>query len=268
VPRIPVSLLRISLRFSLIWISLLALPRPGSAQEQPANPPSATPQSTEPQVKVNVLNVCSPSAEEQKEIAAALARVPKQPLFGADFEVTRGRSTLTDMPSFLKPGEGGHVAGEPSVASYVRIRREFSVQALFSSVQYSFSNDGLNMVETLVLHVRDPKDLIQVSMEDSASSVASSEAMLTSNTPASRVRLERFGKSSVALARCSAAEGGPAPDQSAYEPLFRGASDVLANYRRLLAVGIVVPEELAKISGDKPKSATKPKTSKPAATKN
>ena len=37
-----------------------------------------------------MLNVCSPSADEQKEIAAALARVPKQPLFGADFEVTRG----------------------------------------------------------------------------------------------------------------------------------------------------------------------------------
>ena len=86
------------------------------------------------------------------------------------------------------------------MASYVRIRREFSVQALFSSVQYSFSNDGQNMVETLVLHVRDPKDLIQVSLEDSASSVTSSEAMLGSNTPASRVRLERFGKSSVALA--------------------------------------------------------------------
>lgn len=219
-----------------------------------------------------MLNVCSPSAEEQKEIASALARVPKQPLFDADFEVSRGRSTLSDMPSFLKPGEGGHVAGEPSVASYVRIRREFSVQALFSSVQYSFSNDGQNMVETLVLHVRDPKDLIQVSMEDSASSVTSSQAMLDSNTPASRVRLERFGKSSVALARCLATEGGPAPDQSAYEPLFRGASEVLAKYRGLMGVNIIVPEELAKISGEskpesKPKTAAKPKETKPARAK-
>jgi len=212
-----------------------------------------------------MLNVCSPSADEQKEIASALARVPKQPLFGSDFEVTRGKSTLTDMPSFLKPGVGGHVAGEPSIASYVRIRREFSVQALFSSVQYSFSNDGANMVETLVLHVRDPKDLIQVSMEDSASSVANADAMLTTNTPASRVRLERFGKPSVALARCSAAEGGPAPDQSAYEPLFRGASDVLANYRRLLGVDIIVPEELSKINGESKTTPSKPAaSSKPA----
>lgn len=263
--RIPVSVLR---------ISLLAIAAAGQvAAQQPPSQAAATPQSTEPQVKVNMLNVCTPSAEEQKEIAAALARIPKQPLFGADFEVTRGRSTLTDMPAMLQVGQAGHVAGEPSVASYVRIRREFSVQALFSSIQYSFSNDGLTMVETLVLHVRDPKDLIEVSLEDSASSVTSSEAMLGANNPASRVRLERFGKPSIALARCLAAEGGPAPDQSAYEPLFHGASDVLANYRRLMGVSVIVPEELAKISGDsKPKSAT-PKTSpksngtKPAAAK-
>jgi len=241
----------------------LAIALQVGAQEQPANPPS-----TQPQVKVNMLNVCTPSAEEQKEIAAALARIPKQPLFGSDFEVSRGRSTLEDMPTFLQPGQGGHVAGEPPVASYVRIRREFSVQALFASVQYSFSNDGQTMIETLVLHVREPKDLIQVSLEDSASSVASAEAMLSVNTPASRVRLERFGKSSVALARCSPAQDRPVPDQSAYEPLFRGASDVLANYRRLLGVGVIVPEELAKISGtSKPKAAPKAKTAKPAAGK-
>jgi hypothetical protein len=237
---------------------LLALPL--AAQEQaPAAPPA-----TQPQVKVNMLNVCTPSADEQKEIAAALARIPKQPLFGSDFEVSRGRSTLEDMPGILQPGQEGHVAGEPSVARYVRIRREFSVQALFASVQYSFSNDGQNMIETLVLHVRDPKDLIQVSIEDSASSVTSAEAMLRANNPASRVRLERFGKSSVALARCTATEGGPPPDQSAYEPLFRSASDVLANYRGLLGVRTMVPQELARISGvSQQKTPPKPKTTKP-----
>jgi hypothetical protein len=215
-----------------------------------------------------MLNVCAPSADEQKEISAALARVPKQPLFSADFEVSRGRSTLTDMPNFLQPGESAHVAGEPSVASYVRIRREFSVQALFSSVQYSFSNDGQNMVETLVLHVRDPKELIEVSLEDSASSVTSVEAMLEANNPAHRIRLERFGKSSVVLARCLASEGGPQPDQSAYEPLFRSASDVLANYRDLLGVKAIVPEELSKISGaSKPKATSKAKPADPAAEK-
>jgi len=226
---------------------------------------AAEPAQTQPQVKVNVLNVCTPSAEEQKEIASALARVPKQPLFSADFEVSRGRSTLTEAPNFLQPGQRAQMSDDPSVASYVRIRREFSVQALFSSVQYSFSNDGQNMVETLVLHVRDPKDLIQVSLEDSASSISSAETMLAANTPATRVRLERFGKSSIALARCTGSDNGPAPNQSAYEPLFRGASDVLANYRTLLGVRRTVPEELAKVNGvTAPKAVPKAKSGKSA----
>jgi hypothetical protein len=228
-----------------------------------AQQPDTTQPDSQPQVKVNMLNVCTPSAEEQKEIASALAKIPKQPLFDADFEVSRGRSTLSEMPAMLEAGQPGHVAGEPSVASYVRIRREFSVQAMFSSVQYSFSNDGVNMIETLVLRVRDPKDLMQVSLEDSASAVTSSTAMLSANTPAMRVRLERFGKSSVALARCQETAAGPAPNQSAYEPLFRGASDVLTNYRGLLGVKRVVPEELAKIADEKPAAPGKSKLMKP-----
>ena len=253
-PRIPLSTV------SIILFGL-ACAGPVTAQQQPAEAPS----SQEPQVKVNMLNVCTPSAEEQKEIAAALARVPRQPLFGTDFEVSRGRSTLTEMPAVLQMKAPNHIAGEPSVASYVRIRREFSVQATFSSVQYSFSNDGQMMVETMVLHVRDPKDLIQVSLEDSASAVASPDAMLNSNTPVSRVRLERFGKSSVALARCLASEAGPAPDQTAYEPLFQSASEVLSNYRGLLKVKNIVPEELAKISGAaKSKSEAPAKPPRPA----
>jgi hypothetical protein len=222
---------------------------------------AAEPSSAQPQVKVNLLNVCTPSAEEQKEIAAALARIPKQPLFAPDFEISHGLSTLTDAPNFLQPGQSTQMSDEPSVARYVRIRREFAVQALFASVQYSFSNDGHNMVETLVLHVRDPKDLIQVSMEDSASAISSAETMVAANTPAGRIRLERFGKSSIALARCSGSENGPPPDQSAYEPLFRSASEVLANYRSLLSVRRTVPAELAQIPG--PKAAAKPKSAKP-----
>jgi hypothetical protein len=231
------------------------------AVSQQAPEASAAP----PQVKVNMLNVCTPSAEEQKEIAAALARIPKQPLFGTDFEVSHGRSTLTDAPNFLQPGPGTHITGEISVARYVRIRREFAVQALFSSVQYSFSDDGQTMVETLVLHVRDPKDLIQVSMEDSASAIGSVDNMVAANTPASRIRLERFGKSSVALARCAGSENAPPPDQSAYEPLFGGASEVLANYRGLLDARRMVPAELAQIPTSEQKAIAKPKSPKPAA---
>ncbi|HKN15490.1 MAG TPA: hypothetical protein VJX47_01005 [Candidatus Sulfotelmatobacter sp.] len=235
--------------------ALFALP--AFAQQSSESP------STQPQVKVNVLNVCTPSAEEQKEISAALARIPKQPSFSPDFEISHGVSTLTEAPNFLQPGQSTQISGEPSVAHYVRIRREFAAQAWFSSVQYSFSNDGQNMVETLVLHVRDPKDLIQVSMEDSASAISSVATMVAANTPASRIRLERFGKSSVALARCAGAENGPAPDQSAYEPLFRDASEVLADYRRQLGVRRRVPAELAQIPSAAAKTATKSKSGKP-----
>ncbi len=249
--------LRNSISVVVVAVAASVFAPRSEAQQPPANSPS-----TQPQVKVNVLNVCTPSAAEQKEIASALARAPKQPLFSADFEVSRGRSTLSDMASFLKPGESVAESDQSSVASYVRIRHEFSVQALFSSVQYSFSDDGHTMVETLVLHVRDPKDLMSLSLEDSASAVSSVEAMLTSNTPVNRVRLERFGKSSVALARCAAPENGPPPDQSAYEPLFRSASEVLANYRNLLGVKKIVPAELAKIAPAAKASASR---TKPAA---
>lgn len=241
----------------ILTLTGFLLTLPAVSQQAPENP------STQPQVKVNMLNVCTPSAEEQKEIAAALTRVPKQPLFAADFEISHGLSTLTDAPNFLQPGHSVQMSDEQSVARYVRIRREFAVQALFASVQYSFSNDGQNMVETLVLHVRDPKDLIQVSMEDSASAISSPENMVAANTPASRIRLERFGKSSIALARCAGTENGPPPDQSAYEPLFRSASEVLANYRSLLGVRHTVPGELAQIPA--PKAAAKPKSAKPSA---
>jgi hypothetical protein len=69
--------------------------------------------------------------------------------------------------------------------------------------------------------------------------------MLSASTPVSRVRLERFGKSSVALARCSGAEGNPATDQSAYEPIFRTASSIMERYRDALGARKMVPQELA-----------------------
>jgi hypothetical protein len=243
-------------RLILIHFLLLAI-LPALAQQ------AADSSGNQPQVKVNVLNVCTPAADEQKEIAAALARIPNQPLFGSDFEISHGVATLTDAPNFLQPGQNSRISGEPSVARYVRIRREFSVQASFSSVQYSFSDDGQTMVETLVLHLRDPKDLIQVSMEDSASALGSVASMVAANTPATRVRLERFGKSSIALARCNAPENGPAPDQSVYEPLFRRSSEILTTYRRLLGAKRTVASELAQIpSAD---NKTTPKTKgKPA----
>jgi len=247
----------------IVFISLVLVSF--ATAQQAAEPPAQKSQS-QPQVKINVLNVCTPSADERQQIASALSRIPKQPVFSQDFEVDRGRSTLDEQPSFLSVGETARVSADSATATWVRIRREFGVQALFSTVQYSFSHDARSMTETVVFRVRDPKDLLEVSIEDSASSVASPAAMLGVNTPVSRIRLERFGKSSIVLARCQGSATGPAPDQTVYEPLFQGGSSIVANYRSLLSAPQIVPAELAKVAGVptvKSKTAKKPVLTKP-----
>jgi len=82
--------------------------------------------------------------------------------------------------------------------------------------------------------------------------------MLSSSTPVSRVKLERFGKASVALARCSGGEGTPVTDQSAYEPIFRAASSIMERYRDALGARKMVPQELAQL-GVGTSSRTTPK---------
>lgn len=213
-------------------------------------------QQQKPQVKVNVLNVCTPSQQEQQEISSALAQVPKRPSFSPDFEVDRGRSVLDQNANPLAAA-GMAPADNPAVhstsatasAEFVRIRHDFSEKSSFSTVQYSFSRDSEEMVETLVFRVRDPKELLELSIESRASSVTTPAAMLSTSTPAGRVKLERFGKSSVVLARCSGSNGGPPVDQSAYEPLFSSASSILSDYRGVLQARKLVPEELEKMGG-------------------
>jgi hypothetical protein len=212
----------------------------------------------EPPVKVNVINVCTPSAENQNELSAALAKVPAKLTFGNDYEVARGHSTLDDSTAI--PGMQPMPAGTSSSADWVRVRREFPASAPFTNAQYSFSVDSKNMVETLVLRVREPKDLMQISIEDSASTVASPAAMLNSNTPVSRIKLERFGKPSVVLARCSGADG-PATDQTAYEPIFKAASSLMNRYRDSLGVRRMIPQELARLGWGRTARAAAPKKS-------
>jgi hypothetical protein len=236
----------------------------GLAPAAEAQSPSASP--SQPPVKVNMLNVCTPSPEDQQQLASALARIPKQPLFTQDFEVDRGRSILDQKPTFLQQGDTAQVTAGTATATWVRVRREFSVQAMFSTVQYSFSQDAKSMDETLVFRVRDPKEFLEVAIEDNASSVTTPAAMLSTNTPARRIRLERFGKSSVVLARCQGLENGPVPDQSAYEPLFQSATAIVANYRDLLGARQTIPDELNRtnlLGGTK--AASKPRAKKPVA---
>jgi hypothetical protein len=237
----------------VLVILLLAL---GASAQQSANP----------QVHVTMLNVCAPSPEEQKEIASALARIPLKPKWGADFEVDRGRSTTTGEPGLVQPGVPAQMEVAPSVSDWARIRREFTLDSPFVNVQYSFSLDSSTMTETLVFRIRDPKDLMQISLQDSMSAVVKPSAALATDTPASRIRLERLGKSSVVLARCTAGDranpGAAAVDQSAYEPLFRNASAILATYRKLLRVRSTIPSELARVAAQAPNStpASQPAT--------
>ena len=197
---------------------------------------------------MNVLNVCTPSPDEQKEIASALAGVPKKPSFSADFEVDRGRSVLDPTANPLAVASSAAIPTDTTaVADFVRIRHDLAGGA-YLNVQYSFSRDDHQMVETLVFRVRDPKDLMQISIEDSASSVTSAATMLTATTPASRIKLERFGKSSVVLARCPGSGEANPPDQTAYEPLFSAASALLSSYRDVLGARRLIPEELTRIA--------------------
>jgi len=193
---------------------LLLLALAGAALAQDPPKPDDKPQG--PQIRYTYLNVCNPSDEEKAELQATLDRIPAKAAFAQDFEITRGRSTMQDA--------------EP--ARYVRLRRELSGGGFFSNAQYSLSTDSTNTVETLVLKVREPKDLFSISLETQVSaSVAAPASVLDVNTPVSRIKLERFGKSNVVLARC------PAPaDQSVYEPLFASASRLLSSYRTALGL--------------------------------
>lgn len=210
---------------------LLLLGCAGLAQEQP---------SKQPQVRVNYLNVCTPSDAEREEIAAALARIPGKPRFAADFEVSRGRTSM-DEASVIA-GAGAQMSSEtPSIARWVRIRREFPSQSPFLNAQYSFSVGDDRVTETLVFRWRDPKEVLQVSISDTVQSPTNPAQVAATNSPADRVRVERFGKGSVVLARCKDA------DQSPYEPLFQNANTLLTAYRTALGVQKTVASDLAKI---------------------
>jgi hypothetical protein len=186
----------------------------GAARAQQQQP---TPQPSEPkpQVKVNYLNVCAPGKEEQEIINAALAAVQGKPVFSSDFEVSRGRTTLKDAPD----------------AKFVRLRRDFNADSPLITAQYSMSTDSTNTIEILVVRPRDPKDFLEIMMEARVTAAAATPvAVLAVDTPAMRVRIERLGKSSAALVRC------PEADQSAYDPVFRQASEIMARYRAALGL--------------------------------
>lgn len=215
-----------------------------TALAQTEKPPEKPKEETRPQVKINYLNVCTPGEPEQQEIKAALDRIPLKPRFTPDFEVSRGRTTVED-----------------SSTKYLRLRRDMKPKSGFSNAQFSLSADPEKTTETLVMKLEDPKDLLMVTFEDHVSSSAATPTTLVGvDTPVSRVRLERFGKPSLVLARCEGSDQGP------YEPLFRQASGILAAYRKSLGLRSSFRSDLTwLVSPDKPpasgpKAAPKPPT--------
>jgi hypothetical protein len=228
-------------KLALIAPCLLAGVAAGQ-QAQKAPEPQAT-----PTVKVNVLNVCTPSAEEQAVLKNALAKANTKPVFAADFEIARGRATVKEAPA----------------SKYVRLRRDLPPESPLLTAQYSISVDEKTVIETLVLRMRDTKDFFEISIEDRVSAgVAPLPTVVAADTPASRIRIERLGKSSIALARCEGA------DQSAFEPLFRDASSLTAQYRKALGLRNAFRQEINWLGSAEPAKSPAPKKSaKPAADK-
>lgn len=198
-------------------------------------------------MQLNLVNSCSPGAEEQAELAAALGRISSRPAFSPDFEVARGRTTAPE-----------------GVIDWVRVRREFRLSGSesgtmagtaggpeFINVQFLFSAGERGIDQVLVFHTRAsrPGEPLQVSLEHQAGAATTASAgggagpetaaqALAAEARPNRIRLERFGKGSVVLARCAQA------DQSRYEPLFHLAAERFASYRAALRVRSTVMTEL------------------------
>jgi hypothetical protein len=231
---------------TLFLLAAAAVQNQQPPEAQPTAPQSATPASPgKAQVKVNYLNVCTPGTDEEAIIKGALAAVQPKPAFSADFELSRGRTSLKDAPD----------------AKYVRLRRDFAAESPLLTAQYSMSTDATNTVEILVLRPRDPKDYLQVVMEDRMSANAAKPvSLLQVDTPTSRVRIERLNKSSAVLTRC------PDVDQGAYEPVFHQASEIMAQYRAALGLRTAFRSDIAWLNPDAKAVPPAPKH-KPAAGK-
>ena len=203
---------------TILWAGTVA----GQQEAKPAQP-------DQPGIKVNYMNVCTPSADEQAVIKNAMGMVPAKASFIADFEVSRGRTTMQDA----------------APAKFVRLRREFPQESPIMTAKYSMSTDANTIVELVVFRQRDAKDFHEIAIEDRVSAGAATPlAVVTADTPAVRIRVERLSKPSVGLARCEGAS------QNAYEPLFSQASEIMARYRAALGLRSTFRSDIAWLGGE------------------
>jgi hypothetical protein len=234
---------------------LVAFLTAGATAQLTTAPAPAAKSPDKPQVQVNYLNVCTPSSADQQMLESVLSRIAAKPVFAVDMEISRGRSTLN--PSDLVINTGQPTAQTNSVSRWVRIRRDFPDSSPLTGAQYSFSVSEKHVSETLVFHFRDIKDVLQVSINDSVEAAQDPGQVARVQTPADRIRVERFGKSSVVLARC------PTADQSTFEPIFQHATSLLNSYRRAFNIAGTVPAELTRLGGASPSSVKKPDPAAP-----
>jgi len=232
-----------ALRSGLLTILLAAQPLLG--QQAPASQ-TPSPQTPQTKIQVNFLNTCHPGQGELDEMRRALVRVKDRPMFASDFEISRGITTLNEAEARAAGAPDGSAA---TPSAWVRIRKEFPEKAVLTDAQYSLSAEGSSSSEVLALHLRDTKEVLQIIISDSVT--GSPTQVAQADTPPDRIRIERFGKASIVLARCNGI------DQSAYEPLFDAARGVLEKYRVAMAVKTVVPAEFAHLPGRK-ESKTRP----------
>ena len=198
-----------------------------------------------PKIQVNFVNSCRPSAADADEIRRALAQLKEQPTFSADFEISRGVTTLTEGEARATGAPEGSAA---SPSPWVRVRREFAPKSPLTDAQYSLSIEGGAVSEALALHFRDTREVLQVLISNTVTGTA--DQVLRAATPPDRIRIERFGRSSLVLARCGTL------DQSSYEPVFAAAREIFENYRRAMAVRKTVPGELSRLPGHKESKST------------
>jgi hypothetical protein len=228
-----------------LYALLCALPA-RLAWAQKAESPPALPH---PKIHVNFLNTCRPAQADLEEMGRALSLVTEMPVFSADFEISRGLTTMNEGEA---RAAGAYAGSEGIPSIWVRIRKEFPEKAVLSNAQYSLSVEGKSISEVLALHLREGsagegKDVLQILISDSATGSPAQVARV--ETLPDRIRIERFGKASIVLARC----GGM--DQSGYEPLFLAAGGIFQNYKVAMAVKSVVPAELSHWPGLKESKA-------------
>jgi hypothetical protein len=200
-------------------------------------------------MQVHLVNFCAPPEGDVAELRAALALIPLQPVFDVDREVARGWTTAADP---VPPAEGGKP--RKVTTRWVRLRRDFPESAPLLSAQYSYSPVTGGEGETLVLYFRQGggNKVLQLAISSAQKSGGGTVPFFRQPSQSSRVTLERFGQSSITLARCHGTQASKSSE------LMERADKILAAYKAALGAAATIPGELMRLGSNPgaPASAT------------